>query len=293
MTHHAISICGDSRDALGECPLWDDRKQILYWIDSRACLVKARELATHTVREWTLPSQIGAIALCESGRLLVALVDSFHFLDVDSGELTHFVDVAHPAPNMRLNDGRVDREGRLVLGSMALGRREPVGELYQLDGQGNLKVLETGICITNSTCFSPDGRYLYFSDSLSHQLRRYRYDTSAGTLSERTLFVDTTSLKSGPDGATIDAEGNLWTALVISGQLARFTADGRLDRIIDLPTVYPTCPSIGGPALDTIFVTSISDSGNALKSANPNAGALVAVTGTGVRGLPECRFKDQ
>ncbi|MFM0480444.1 SMP-30/gluconolactonase/LRE family protein [Paraburkholderia strydomiana] len=292
MTNHNISICGESRDALGESPLWDDRKQILYWIDSHARLVKARDMEANTLREWKMPSQIGAIALCESGRLLVALVSSFVFLDTDSGELTNFVDVTHPASNMRLNDGRVDREGRLVLGSMALGRREPAGELYQLDGEGNLKVLDTGICITNSTCFSPDGQYLYFSDSLSCQLRRYDYHSSAGTLSERTLFVDTTSLKSGPDGATIDADGNLWTALVISGQLARFTPDGRLDRIIDLPTVYPTCPSIGGPALDTIFVTSISNSGNALKSQNPNAGAVVAITGTGVRGLPECRFKD-
>ncbi|RQS68174.1 SMP-30/gluconolactonase/LRE family protein [Burkholderia sp. Bp8963] len=293
MTYHAIGISGESRDALGECPLWDDREQILYWIDSHARVVKARDLATNTVREWNLPAPIGAIALCESGRLLVALVDSFHFLDTESGELTHFVDVAHPAPHMRLNDGRVDREGRLVLGSMALGRREPVGVLYQVDGRGNLKVLETGICVTNSTCFSPDGQYLYFSDSPSHQLRRYRYDSSTGTLGERTLFADTTPFGSGPDGATVDADGSLWTALVLSGQLARFTPDGRPDGVIDLPTVYPSCPCIGGPALDTVFVTSISNSGNALRSENPLAGAMVAVTGTGVRGLPECRFKDQ
>jgi L-arabinonolactonase len=292
MTNHSIDVIGPSRDALGECPLWDDHNQILYWIDSYEQRVKARDLKSESVREWTLPSQIGSIALCESGRLLVALVDSFCFLDVETGDITHFLDVEHPAPDMRLNDGRVDREGRLVVGSMALGRREPVGELYQLDGRGNLKVLETGICVTNSTCFSPDGAYLYFSDSLSHKLRRYQYDSASGSIGERTIFVDTTSLKSGPDGATIDAEGNLWTAMVISGQLARFTPDGRLDQLIDLPTVYPTCPSIGGPNLDMIFVTSISNSGNALKSKNPNAGAVVAITGTGVRGLSECRFND-
>ncbi|WP_322046479.1 SMP-30/gluconolactonase/LRE family protein [Paraburkholderia sp. J67] len=292
MNNHSIDIIGTSRDALGECPLWDDRNQILYWIDSHAHQVKARNLKAESVREWTLPSQIGSIALCESGRVLVALVDSFCFLDTETSHITHFVDVAHPAPNMRLNDGRVDREGRLVVGSMALGRREPVGELYQLDGHGNLKSLEKGICVTNSTCFSPDGKYLYFSDSLSHQLRRYRYDSASGSIDERTLFADTTSLKSGPDGATIDAQGNLWAAMVISGQLARFTPEGRLDLLIDLPTVYPTCPSIGGEQLDTIFVTSISNSGNALKSENPNAGAVVAITGTHVRGLSECRFND-
>ncbi|RAR65962.1 sugar lactone lactonase YvrE [Paraburkholderia unamae] len=292
MTNHSIDVIGTSRDALGECPLWDDRKQILYWIDSHARQVKARDLKAESLREWELPSQIGSIALCESGRLLVALADTFCFLNPETGDVTHFVDVAHPAPNMRLNDGRVDRAGRFVVGSMALGRREPVGELYQLDGQGNLKVLETGICVTNSTCFSPDGKHLYFSDSLSHQLRRYRYDSASGAISERTLFVDTTSLKSGPDGATIDTQGNLWAAMVISGQLARFSPDGRLDLLIDLPTVYPTCPAIGGPDFDTIFVTSISNSGNALKSENPNAGAVVAITGTGARGLAECRFND-
>ncbi|MFP3706544.1 SMP-30/gluconolactonase/LRE family protein [Paraburkholderia tropica] len=292
MINHSIDIIGSSRDALGECPLWDDRKQILYWIDSHAHLVKSTDLKSACVRTWKMPSQIGAIALCESGRLLVAEADSFHFLDTETGEVTQFVDMVHPAPNMRLNDGRVDREGRFVIGSMALGRREPVGELYQLDGKGSLKVLETGICVANSTCFSPDGKYLYFSDSLSDQLRRYRYDSSSGSISGRTRFVDTTSLKSGPDGATIDAHGNLWAAMVISGQLARFRRNGRLDMLIDLPTVYPSCPCIGGRDLDTIFVTSISNSGNALRSENPNAGAVVAIKDTGVKGLVECRFND-
>jgi sugar lactone lactonase YvrE len=106
------------------------------------------------------------------------------------------------------------------------------------------------------------------------------------------LFADTSALGSGPDGATVDAEAHLWVALVMKGQLARFRPDGSLERLLDLPTPHPSCPCFGGAELDTLYVTSLSDTGNTIKTDDPRAGRLLAVYGTGVRGLPEARFAD-
>jgi sugar lactone lactonase YvrE len=122
---------------------------------------------------------------------------------------------------------------------------------------------------------------------------KYTYDTSTGATGSPELFADTEALNSGPDGATVDSDGCLWTALVQVGKLARFQPDGKLERLIDLPARHVTCPCFGGPELDVIYVTSISNSGNALKDAHPDAGALFAVYGTGVQGLPEVRFADR
>ncbi len=288
-----IEIVTPVRDQLGECPLWDDQAQALYWIDSHAQRVRRLEPESGAYREWRLPTAIGSIALCESGRLLAALADGFSYLDLDSGAVTPLAGVTHAAERIRLNDGRCDRAGRFVAGSLVLGRNEPLGALYQVDARGRVQVLEQGIAIANATCFSPDGQWLYFTDSRTRKIRRYPYDLATGRVGTPTVWVDTAALDSAADGATVDSQGGLWTALVETGQMARFLPDGRLDRLIDMPVRHVTCPCFGGPDLDVLYVTSISHSGNALKDEHPDAGALFAVHGTGVRGLREARFADQ
>jgi len=290
-----IDILLPQRDLLGECPLWDMRSRSLYWIDGRAQAVRRHVPATGAVSEWIAPGHIGSIALCESGGLLLALESSFALLDVDTGAFEPFGDtVTHPGERMRLNDGRTDRQGRFVVGSMTMGRHESIGELYQLTPEGRVHVLDRGIQLANATCFSPDGRWLYFADSMTKQVRRYPYDPATGAAGPAELLVDTTPYGSAPDGATVDAEGHLWIALVLAGKLARFRPDGTLERTIDFaPDAFITCPCFGGPALDTIYLTSISNSGNLLLSDNPDAGGVFVIRGTGVRGIEEARFDDR
>ncbi|BFO53384.1 SMP-30/gluconolactonase/LRE family protein [Acidovorax sacchari] len=297
-----IDILSPRRDLLGECPLWDVRTQSLYWIDARAGLVRRHTPATGAEVDWQLPAHAGSIALCESGRLLVALEEDFRYLDPETGALEPLgVRVAHAADRMRLNDGRTDRRGRFVVGSMTLGRMAPEGALYQLqapetaDAAGAaeaVRILDRGIHVANGTCFSPDGRWLYFADSPTHQVRRHSYDPATGMAGPAEPWVDTRALGSVPDGAAVDADGCVWVALVQNGQLVRFTPEGRLERRIQLPVDFVTCPCFGGPQLDVIYLTSIRDSGNLLRSDHPDAGAVFAIHGTGVRGLEEARFAD-
>jgi sugar lactone lactonase YvrE len=286
-----IEFVGEQRDRLGECPLWDERRQALFWIDSKRCLVHCLA-ADGQHRQWTLPHEIGSIALCDSDRLLVALVSEIGFLDLASGTFESLARVPHPAERMRLNDGRTDRAGRFLVGSLQLAPATAVGELCQLQPSGELRILERGIRVSNCLAFSPDGRTLYYADSMSHHIRSYDYDGATGQASAMRVFADTTALGSGPDGAAMDAQGHLWVALVMKGQLARFRPDGTLERLLDLPTPYPSCMCFGGPALDTLYVTSLSDTGNTIKTDDVRAGRLLAVSGTGVRGLPEARFTD-
>ncbi|WP_342129223.1 SMP-30/gluconolactonase/LRE family protein [Hydrogenophaga sp. OTU3427] len=288
----AFDILPTGQDLLGECPLWDVASQSLYWIDARRHVVRHLQPDTGAQSHWTLPEEIGSIALCESGQLLVALVDRFVRLDPRSGTITPLLQMRHAADNVRLNDGRVDRAGRFVVGSLVKHSHEPLGALYQLSG-ATLREVDRGFRVSNTTCFSPDGRWMYFADSMSRQILRYPYDTATGAVGPREPFIDIAPWNSAPDGATVDAEGGLWVALVLSAQLARFHPDGRLDRLIDCPVPYVTCPCFGGPELDTLYLTSIRDSGNMLRTDHPHGGALMAIRGTGARGLPEVRFDDR
>jgi L-arabinonolactonase len=289
-----ISVLSPHRDLLGECPLWDVRTASLVWIDGRGQCVHRLRLDTGAFDSWHAPAHIGSIALCQSGRVLVALEDGFAFLDPASGQVVPWGPiVTHRAGNMRLNDGRVDRQGRFVVGSMTVGRREPLGAIYQLDGQGRLKEIERDIHIANATCFSPDGRWLYLADSVAQEIWRYAYDSASGAVGPRQCFIDKAALGNSPDGATVDAEGCLWVAVIREGRLSRFGVDGRpLQSIQFAPGTYITCPGFGGPEFATLFVTSIRDSGHLFRSSDPQAGAVFRVDGTGVHGLEEPRFDD-
>jgi sugar lactone lactonase YvrE len=291
MTH--IDIVTDERDALGECPLWDERSQSVLWIDSHRQLVRRYKLSTGAGEAWSLPSAIGSMALCDSGRLMVALANEFVYLDLATGTLEPISSVTHVASRIRLNDGRTDRRGRYLVGSVVMGRVDKLGALYQLEAGPQIRQLDAGFSCVNAICFSPSGDWFYYTDSHSRKIMRRAYDTATGACGDPEIFVDTSPLGSGADGATVDSEGCLWTALVEVGKVARFAPDGRLERLIDMPVRYVTCPCFGGPDLDILFVTSISNSGNALKDSHPDAGALFAVHGTGVRGLPEVRFADR
>jgi L-arabinonolactonase len=221
------------------------------------------------------------------------LPSEFSYLDLATGQLQTIASVIHVEEKIRMNDGRTDRAGRFVAGSLVMGRNEKLGALYQVDARGKVQMIDKGFAICNGTCFSPDGRWLYFTDSRTRKIMRYPYAMASGQAGAPVVFIDTEPLGSAADGATVDSEGHLWTALVEIGKMARFTPQGKLERLIDMPVRHVTCPCFGGPDLDILYVTSISNSGNALKDDHPDAGALFAVYDTGVRGLAEVRFADK
>ncbi len=288
----SLRLLRPERDLLGESPVWDAREDALYWVDSRGRRVQ-RHAPDGRLRSWTTPQDVGSIALSAAGQLLLALADGFSMLDLASGSIRPLAEVVHPRSPMRLNDGRTDREGRFVCGSMVLHRRDAEGSLYRLEHDGRVTTLIAGgTAVANATCFSPDGRTLYHADSLAGVIRAWDYGRD-GSLSHERVFVDTRPDGSGPDGATVDAQGRVWVALVLAAKLACYGPDGRLQRVLEVPVPYPTCPCFGGPALDTIYLTSLRDSGNVLKSDAPAAGALVEITGLGVRGLPEVPYRQQ
>ncbi len=284
-------IIGDTRDRLGECPLWDTRDQSLYWIDSKARLV--RRLRQGQYQEWATPSDVGSIALTERGRIAMALEDGFHLLDLATGTTRRLAEVVHKGPSMRMNDGRTDRQGRFVAGSMVLGRHDKDGAFYRLEKDGSATQLFDGVALANATCFSPDGRTLYYTDSFSDTVSAADYDPATGAVGARRAAFNTRPLGSAPDGTTVDADGNLWVALVQASKVGCFRPDGTLLQLLDVPTPYPTCSCFGGPGLDVLYVTSISNSGNLMRSDHPDAGAVFAFHGLGVRGIAEVRFDDR
>jgi L-arabinonolactonase len=280
-----------SPDLLGESPVWDAQERRLLWVDSVSRLIRAYDPATGETRETATPSMVGSIGLATGGRVVAGLADSIATIDLATGSCDPLLRLDPPDPNVRFNDGKVDREGRFVCGTMGI-HAEPRGELRRVGADGRSRILANGVRISNSLCFSPDGRTMYFADSLDRAVRAYRYSADDDSpVDEPRVFVDTSAFGSGPDGATVDADGCVWVALVLVGRIARFTPAGVLDRLVEAPTDMPSCMAFGGSDFSTLYVTSIKDSGTGRAiSRHPAGGHVFAIEGLGVAGLPEPRF---
>ncbi len=282
---------GPSRDWLGESPVWDPETGSAFWIDSRSGILRRHVPATGRFQSWQLPAEIGAIGLVDKGRLIAAIRNAFYFVDLATGEIELVAQAFEDDDTARFNDGKMDRQGRFLCGTMALRSDEPGGILMQLDRDRTINKLETGIGIANSTCFSPDGKTLYFADSFDRALRAYDYDIRTGAVTNRRVLADLAGYGSATDGATVDAEGCIWVCLVEIGKLARLTPDGAVDRLVETPIPLPSCPAFAGENMDSLYLTSIRDSGTGrTKSDNPQAGAVFAIHGLGVSGIAETPF---
>ncbi|WFU27527.1 SMP-30/gluconolactonase/LRE family protein [Bradyrhizobium sp. CB1717] len=286
-----IRRLGATRDLLGESPVWDERGQCLYWIDSLAGLIHALDPATGATEQFSVPAPIGSLALRGNGGAVLALRNGFAAYDFDKRALTEGPSIGLDHPKVRLNDGKADPQGNFLAGTMHGDRapdEAPLGGLYRLDAKGTLQLLETDLAVSNGPCFSPDGRTFYIADSARRIIWAYDYRAD-GPLANKRVFIDTEALGSGCDGATVDADGHIWSVLVRIGKIARFAPDGEIVRTIDMPVRHPTSVCFGGPDLDVLYVTSISRS-HALADDHPDAGGLFAVEGLCVRGLPAHRF---
>lgn len=277
------------QNILGEGVQWNVADQSVWWTDIQAAKIYRYHPATKALNTWPTPEPVGCFAFAQKdSRLLVAFASGIAWLDLDSGAYAWLARPELTVTGNRLNDGRVDRQGRFWVGGLV----EQAGQtaaLYCLDSQLQLSCHLRGLSISNSLCWSPDSSHLYHADSPTHRIHVYEFDALSGKLGERRIFA-TTADGVEPDGACIDAQGYLWSAQWGGSRVVRYAPDGRVAMTLELPVSQPTCVAFGGPQLDWLFVTSARKGLSAEQlQAQPQAGDLM-IFQTDVCGLPECRF---
>ncbi len=284
----------DCADALGEGVLWRASDHTVWWTDIQGSRLHRLCWRRKTLETFATPERLCSFGFIE-GRddiLLAAFETGFAVFEPESGDAFWRHKPADLRPGLRLNDGRADPAGRFWAGSMTERRLEegapPDGKLYRLDEDGRARAVLGGVHISNGLCWSPDGRRIYFADSLLGEIRRADFDALTGECGPFSLFA---KFENGsPDGAVVDAEGRLWTALWGAGRVACLSEDGAETYSLAIPAPQPTCPAFGnedGRLL--LFVTSARDelSEQELRDA-PESGSLF-VYETNVAGMPVTR----
>lgn len=250
-----------TRCTLAESPVWDPRTNVLHWVDIPGGVIWSA--VAHTAGGLDTPTAIVldppvTCIVPAIGGWIVCHGDSVEYWDAAfaSTYRQHHV-VPHPHAGMRLNDGKADPAGRLVVGSISSPGLSTSGQLLEVSPDG-LTVLATGLGMSNGLDWTPRGDTLYLADSRQHHVLAFSdMPHSAVRLTHRRVWL---AVDDGlPDGLTVDAAGNIWLAVWGAGQVRGYTPDGYLRAVIELPAPNASSCVFGGPGLTDLYISVAGD----------------------------------
>lgn len=282
-----LSIFSEQRCRLGEGPLWDPASESLFWVDSLGPTL-FRHRGSEGISSWRLKgSQVGSLAVREQGGLVLAMDLGFYFFDPGSGAVETIAKPLAGSNGLRFNDGKVDPFGHFVAGAMNI---DPEGSLdasmYRLTPALEVEEILDGFQCFNGPCFSEDGERLYVTGRRPGVIEAFDYGREQRPRNARVLLGEC-----DPDGATVDAEGYIWSAQWADECLLRVAPDGRVDRRLPIPGQVVTSVMFGGRDLRRIFVTTLGDCYHGAKPVGESPGRVLVIDDSGYQGRPEPRFK--
>ena len=282
----------DTRAELGEGPVWHAATGTLYWVDLFAGIVHHYQPASGLAGQVDVGEFVGCVVPRERGGLLAATTSGIYHLDPIGGVKTRVSDIEADRPETHFNDGKVDPAGRFWFGSIAIDRSTDTrGDLYSLEPDLTVTRRRGGIDNTNGMDWSPDGRTMYYVDSLTRQVTAFDYEAAGGDITNPRPVVTLPEDSGVPDGMTVALDGTLWVAHWGGGRVTRWhPVTGALIQTIPVPANLTTSCAFAGPGLDQLYITTAryQESGPSL-AAQPLAGGVFRCQ-TDTRGRPAAVF---
>jgi sugar lactone lactonase YvrE len=287
-----IDLVVDGQFGTGESPVWDDRRQCLWWTDIPAKVIFRMDWGDRKVTRFDMPRRVGSLGLCESNRLILGFEDGVFLHEPGTSHYEHIATIEADRVMNRLNDGKVGPDGAFWVGSMdERTPRQPSGALYRVTRAGAQQQFD-GVTVSNGLAWTPDGKTMLHADTAALTIHAWNFDAGTGAISNRRLLATADEAAGRPDGGACDRDGHYWSAGVSAGCLNCYDMKGHLVRKVMLPVPHPTMPCFAGPDLRTVFVTSLRVLGNKTDLEKwPHSGGLYQLD-LGVAGVPVHRFRD-
>ena len=270
---------------LGEGPIWSADTNSVTWTDITQNTFHTADIDTGKTMSFGVPSMVGAIAHSKDGGYIAATQKGFARIGVDGkySPLHSFL-----PDDMRMNDGKVDPSGRFWAGSMALSFERGRGSLYVLEKDNSYRSILDDITLSNGMGWSPDAQYFYYIDSVPGVLKRFDYDLYTGHISNPKDLITFDSSSGIPDGMSMSSDGKIVIALWDGGRIEIYEPSGEKVSEITLGVSRPTSCTFAGPNRDILIVSTASQGID--QADEPLAGKILAVTGTGLSGLPTQQY---
>jgi sugar lactone lactonase YvrE len=249
------SVVWELQAELGEGPTWVERDQALWFVDIKKQQVHRYDPATGAKRSWHAPEQVGFILPAEGGGFVAGLQSGLYHFDETSGAFELITEVEPEFPTNRLNDGVVDPAGRLWFGTMDNGEKAKTGAFYCFHEGRLTRTRLDGVAITNGPAVSPDGKLLYYVDTLAGTIDVAEIHDD-GSLGDSRPFVRIDPKDGYPDGPTIDSNGYVWISLYAGWEAWRYAPSGERVARVRFPVANITKIAFGGDGLRTAFATT-------------------------------------
>lgn len=259
---------------LGEGALYHPIREQLFWFD----ILNRKLLSQDSTgpREWWFPMMVSSAGWIDRNTLLIASETGLFLFNLETEVTTPVCDLEADQPDTRSNDGRADPFGGFWVGTMGKDARTGAGAIYRFY-RGEIRKIFNAITIPNSISFPPSGTLAYFSDTSKNQVMRVDLDAEGWPAGTPEVFLDLTVEGLNPDGAVVDAEGNLWLAQWGAGRVAAYAPDGTFLRAVTIDAPHSSCPAFGGSTLYCTTARQGMDAAALL--AHPNAGKTFAIEG--------------
>ncbi|WP_371597804.1 SMP-30/gluconolactonase/LRE family protein [Streptomyces sp. NBC_00564] len=276
----AVEVAVREYATLGEGPTWDTAAQRLIWVDILGSRIHTYDPVTGRRTVMVTEQHVGAAKPRTDGGLVVNLRDGVGIYDFTGFRWLH----RDVVPGRRGNDAAVAPDGSLWTGTMRYDEARGGGTLSRIAPDGTAATVLDDVAVSNGTGWSPDGRLMYYIDSPTRSIDVFDVDADQLPVNRRQFA----SVDEGfPDGLTVDADGCVWVALWDGGAVRRYTPDGELDRVIELPVLRPTACAFGGADLTDLYITTAR---TGLEAPHPMSGSVLVVPGAG-KGLAQPAFE--
>jgi xylono-1,5-lactonase len=289
-----IQLFHQRQHRLGESIMWHDVLQCLFWIDLLEPALFRADAQGNNLQSWplNLKAPLGAICATEDpDLLLISHRHGLSLLNIDNLSLKDFANPENGRDQVSFNDLKIDRWQRCWVGSSHVLELEPRGALWCVASADDFALGDAGFAISNGPAFSTDGATMYFNDSLGKQTLTYDITASSLLPRNRRVLRTYTPEEGLPDGNTVDAEGNIWTAHWGGSQISQMTPSGVVIKTYAVPALNVTTLCFGGEDYRTLYITTARDGMSASQlEAQPLSGSLFVLQ-PGTQGLAEPLFK--
>ncbi|MFV0338170.1 MAG: SMP-30/gluconolactonase/LRE family protein [Chthoniobacterales bacterium] len=267
---------------LAENPLWDATAQLLYWSDIPKGVLYRFNPKTGEVKKIYSGPQVGGFVLEQEGGFVL-------FRETDMAWLRDGEIVATRSVRMlgatRFNDVIAAPDGSVLAGT--IGKTPESGGLYHFRLDGSAEQLVAGTGCSNGLAFSRDHQTLYWTCSSRRKIFAFVYDNGRVDVNSLREFYIVPEDEKIPDGMTVDADGNIWSARWDGSRLVKINAEGNKLQEVFFPRARVSSITFGGENLDVAYVSIAATEGEK-KSL---AGESIYQVDLGVRGVREFRSR--
>ena len=264
-----VELLLDCKNTLGEGITYSSVNNNLYWLDinNKSKLFKLN-LSSNKSELFELPEIVTATSVKSDDELILASNNGLNLFTISSKKFERVLNIEDQLKLTRSNDGGSDAHGRFWLGTMQnnfdkdgndIPINDNIGKLYKVDIDMNISVAEEGLGIPNTFVWNPNNTKFYFTDTLNGKILSYNFELESGELSNKKDFAQFE--RGHPDGSTIDTDGCIWNCRWGGSCVVRFTPDGKVDQIIEMPVQNITNCVFGGKDMKTLFITTASNKG--------------------------------